>query len=211
MLTYEPFTVRDRRRENANRPEPAEIDHKTLGAVVGEIEKALQALNLPEGFNISDERKLILGFLFGDPEKPIKPLSSKELTAQQINGLKQWIGARKMGEVWRPRLGFRDELYWVRSRAQNFNLTSINNGCTISELIESYKKNYEIRQVEIEEKGMVDTALKLGGDLTAIGTTLPDPEKVMYDNHIPKKREIEINLPRKDDSNNAYICSREEF
>ena len=160
-MATRPHAVRERLRQYADRPEPIELpERKHRGAIIGALNKVLEN----EGADATFDRHLILGWLFGDGE----PISSNDLTPQQWNGIKRWIGAKPVeafGKTeWYNRDDFTLEARWV--------------------LVQAIADYHNVPLEEIQQKlgfdldGMTIAALELGGGISMIDDEQVDIETV---------------------------------
>jgi hypothetical protein len=168
MFITEPLAIRKRVQEYASRPEPTELSTTQRGAAIGEISKALRVLKGMKGEELDNARRLILGWLFLPPTETLRPMSSKELTAQQVNGLRRWIGAIKIEEVgehtWVTRAEFSEECHWVLARAVSHARFALqfNPPLPISEVLRLTTSEQVQERLDIEDGGMVSAGLQIG-------------------------------------------------
>lgn len=146
---------------------------RNIGAVTGEMQKALKELGY-KGDDLNANRRLILCFLFGDESQPIGPLSSNQLMAGQVYGLKRWISAKKIDGQWMPRRGFVEELAWVRSTSEMIQtrgklyIPEMSLGQVIADVFPDIENRAMKQPFDIEHDGMVAAGLCLGGALTKV-------------------------------------------
>lgn len=101
------------------------------GVVLGKLNSALKQfvmkidkeINEEKIKNIADEnRRLVLGFIFGDDDNEFSEMSSKELSFPQWRALERWIFGRKPATNrdghWIPRPNFQPEAYWILNVAR---------------------------------------------------------------------------------------------
>ena len=102
-----PRIVRDGVRYYAYLPEPIELPKNLIGALVGNLNKAVGGDN---------NRYLVLGWLFADPKSTeFEPIRSEKMTPQMWHGIEKWIGSTKNDETgkWEVHPAFREEALWV--------------------------------------------------------------------------------------------------
>ena len=115
---YPPEIIRERMWDYATRPEPTETDKKFLGVFVKCVEDIVSRTKAAqEPVEPSEGRRLVLGWLFTPYDQPLDEISSKVLTAQQVNGLKQWMSPRKVDDKWAYRSAWQAEVAWLLVRA----------------------------------------------------------------------------------------------
>ena len=87
--------------------------------VRGAITGTLNLLFASDGKKLENEKRhTVLGYLFGDPEKRLKPKSAKELTDGQWYALARWLDlSRSVDRKWLPCEYFKTEALWVLAAA----------------------------------------------------------------------------------------------
>lgn len=113
---YDAKTLRDRIHQFASDPKAVLLSPGMHGAILGGINKVLAS----DGDMKAAEAKrhTVLGWLFGDISKPLKPMSSKSLTDSQWYALSRWIDLMRTTDgKWYPNEFFTTELLWVLAEA----------------------------------------------------------------------------------------------
>jgi len=137
---------------------------KRRGVIVGEIEKALKETFIE---NQAYCRRYILGLIFLDEAGFLEPLSSKELTWQNINALMRWLGSQKIDDQWQIRPAFKLEVIRFYNRVVYYLDYEKTTGerYPISHLITEVFSLDAGKFAEVAYKmSLVEEAIKLGGE-----------------------------------------------
>lgn len=187
---FSPSTIHDRMQ--AKKTEPLDLGPERLAKIQQANTIALDAclkLKMPDDTDLTDaRRRLVLGFLFGDPLQPLTQMSSKEMQPWQIKAVHDWIGiqqtVKENGEkTYPPRPGWTVEANqianicwgWVTHRPLE----------TLGALIDLTKQANSEKFLEIETQGPLAAAVFLGGFLA----TAPSPAEVTREEQTPEEIE----------------------
>jgi hypothetical protein len=112
---YDADTCRERILEFTKIQNPLEILPGWKGRLLGNINAVLASDQKGTG---DEKRHIVFGWLFGDPDKRLVPLSSKHLTEPQWFALWKWVGIHENTEgKWVPGEYFMTEALFVLNAA----------------------------------------------------------------------------------------------
>jgi hypothetical protein len=114
--TYDAETCRKALNWMADQPNPPDVEQGIKGVLI----RCLHERYATDGDEekAKAKRYTVLGWLFGDPTKRIKPMSTKELTRGQWYALEKWIKpSRTVTAKWLPCEEFKTESLFVLSVA----------------------------------------------------------------------------------------------
>lgn len=136
------------------------------GAITGMIEKFLRELR-KENESTSEYRRMIFGWLFGELDKPLMPLSSHDMKPEHFYAIQNaLINLAKVEDTWAVGPSFRSEIRWLLTRVlYDFNRSEP--GKTLRDIL--YSGPDEPMQVEfdLEQNTWVqDAVANLGGVVT---------------------------------------------
>jgi hypothetical protein len=196
-MISDPIIIRNRMLEISNTYEGS-VSSRMIGAMTGTIEKQLKAINVQ---GISEKRRLVYGFLFGDGEKPITELSSKDLDDAQVYALNRWIGAEKINDKWLNRANWKYELYWVVARSKIMFDVNLKNILTINQynyLITrdgyAFDEQAMISAMDTDNKILI-TAIGLGGNvfcLDKISKQVVNPVQYNYEQDSSRMKKVSV-------------------
>ena len=153
-----PDKIRQTVQYYAAKKEPTEFNPRKWGAMIGWLEKYLVS---------TDNRKLVLGWLFAFPGQDFKPISSTTLTPQQKNGIARWVGTTKNEDTdeWEPRSTFQSECLAI---------------------LNASRYDYHAINPDAHEAYIVDNGGELAGVVTAYLEDAEDPCWNEQENSEPK-------------------------
>lgn len=177
-----PFVIRELIGKISNDQFDGEFSDGRLGVLVSKLNTALKQFepgaNGEKKKNFTDRnRRLVLGFLFGNDHYKIEQKSSKELTTAEKFAIERWIYGKNpksdSNNHWIPRDDFCAEARWVLNVAVTIDQMTSNPGAekppmsliTAIETIRPYVL-YSLNHLETipgEDTGMVAEALNLPG------------------------------------------------
>jgi hypothetical protein len=184
---YSPLSIRRRLRDYARYPtpdrfsegpEPGAISVRARGTIVGLLNKALFEQDA-EGQNIADvNRRLVCGWMFGDDEAPLDPLSSKEMTPQMFNAIRRWM-AENVDGAWRERLAFPAEAQQALTLAKKDLMETIRDLVgleidppTLGSQVAAWERKWDrrglVESLDLELDGQAVAAFGVGGELAAV-------------------------------------------
>ena len=115
MKIYTPIKIRNRVQEYASRNVPSVMPQSHRGPIINELHNVI-SYSYPDQ-DPEEYRYMIFGWLMGALDAPLVPYRSADLSAPEWNGLKQWLGSKKIDGVWFIRESFADEARMVLERS----------------------------------------------------------------------------------------------
>lgn len=108
---YTSEVCRERILEFARTPNPELVEPGVRGAIIGCLNRIFSSDSKERGDN---KRHTVLGYLFGDPNHRLRPMSTKELNNGQWYALARWMDlSRTVDAKWLPCQHFMTEALFV--------------------------------------------------------------------------------------------------